>query len=88
MDDEEASRDLPDSLLFDLLGIFPLLTLAAWAIGPVAALRPAVGYWEKLDEVEDRHGWWLKPASWAACAIGGAAVYWGMGRAIWAMLAG
>jgi hypothetical protein len=47
-----------------------------------------MGYWEKLDDVEDPHGWCLKPASWAACAIGGAAVYWGMGRAIWAMLAG
>jgi hypothetical protein len=31
MDDKEAARDLPDSLLFDLLGIFPLLTPAAWA---------------------------------------------------------
>ena len=47
-----------------------------------------VGYWEKLDEVEDRHGWWLTPAAWVACAIAGGAVYWGMGRAIWTVLAG
>ena len=46
-----------------------------------------MGYREKLDDVEDRLGWLIKPASWAACAIGGAAVYWGMGRAIWTMLA-
>ena len=46
-----------------------------------------MSYWAKLDEVEDNHGWWLKPAAWVARAIGGAAVYWGMGRTLWTMLA-
>ena len=46
-----------------------------------------MSYWAKLDEVEDNHGWWLKPAAWVACAIGGAAVSWGMGRTLWTMLA-
>jgi hypothetical protein len=35
-----------------------------------------VEYTEKLDEVEDQHGWWLKPATWVACAIAGGVVYW------------
>ena len=38
-----------------------------------------MGYWEKLDEVEDRRDWWIKPAAWVACVIGGGAVYLGHG---------
>jgi hypothetical protein len=44
MDDAEADRDLPNSLLFDLLGIVPTLTLASLGDRAVAAVRPAMGY--------------------------------------------
>ena len=47
-----------------------------------------MGYWVKLDKVEERHGWWIKPAAWAVCAIGGSALCWAIGRAIWVVLAG
>ena len=37
----------------------------------------------KLDEVEDRRGRWIKPAAWSVCAIGGSALCWAIGRAVW-----